>query len=208
MPSFLATSGTEAPAASSASAWRSLRTICSGVCLFFIESPPCAHLRRSDSHSNWISFRGAGQHEEAHFEVAVANERDGEQLEADDPERYVECQIDVRDEERQGVQDAPYERREARDRTSYVRAPAPGERPIVRKPLRKAHADPCSHRSRKTHQKRHLRVPRRKRCRKQRRQRRDGSIHQANKRWLNNPQHEVLAVPRGPHLPAPKPHSL
>src|SRR5215212_7398815 len=61
MPSLLATSGTEAPVASSASAWRSLRTICSGVCLFFTESPPCAHLRQSDSHSNWISFRGAAQ---------------------------------------------------------------------------------------------------------------------------------------------------
>src|SRR5215210_3227228 len=61
MPSLLATSGTGAPAASSASAWRSLRTICSEVCLFFTESPPCAHLGRSDSHSNWISFRGAGQ---------------------------------------------------------------------------------------------------------------------------------------------------
>src|SRR5215207_8348974 len=65
MPSLLATSGTEAPAASSASAWRSLRTICSGVCLFFIESPPSTHLGRSDSHSNWISFRGAGHHNHA-----------------------------------------------------------------------------------------------------------------------------------------------
>src|SRR5215210_4213370 len=61
MPSLLATSGIEAPAASSASAWRSLRMICSGVCLLFIESPPSTHLGRSDSHSNWISFRGAGQ---------------------------------------------------------------------------------------------------------------------------------------------------
>src|SRR5215203_6524856 len=60
MPSFLAISGTEAPAASSASASRSMRTICCGVCLFFIENPPCAHLRPSDSHSSWISFRGAG----------------------------------------------------------------------------------------------------------------------------------------------------
>src|SRR5215208_3543204 len=56
IPSLLATSGTEAPAASSASASRSLRTICSGVCLFFIESPPSAHLGRLDSHSNWLSF--------------------------------------------------------------------------------------------------------------------------------------------------------
>src|SRR5215218_3945349 len=61
MPSFLAISGTEAPVASSASASRSMRTICCGVCLFFIENPPCAHLGPSDSHSNWISFRGAGQ---------------------------------------------------------------------------------------------------------------------------------------------------
>src|SRR5215207_10097591 len=62
MPSLLATSGTEAPAASSASAWRSLRMICSGVCLLFIESPsPPAHLGPLDSHSNWISFREAGQ---------------------------------------------------------------------------------------------------------------------------------------------------
>src|SRR5215211_7624279 len=64
IPSLLATSGTEAPAASSASASRSLRTICSGVCLFFIESPPFAHLGRLDSHSNWLSFWGAG-HERA-----------------------------------------------------------------------------------------------------------------------------------------------
>src|SRR5215218_2026653 len=62
MPSFLAISGTEAPVASSASASRSMRTICCGVCLFFIENPPCAHLGPSDSHSNWISFRGAGHH--------------------------------------------------------------------------------------------------------------------------------------------------
>src|SRR5215217_3977839 len=60
MPSFLAISGTEAPGAGSASASRSMRTICCGVCLFFIENPPCAHLRPSDSHSSWISFRGAG----------------------------------------------------------------------------------------------------------------------------------------------------
>src|SRR5215211_263650 len=61
MPSRLATSGTEAPAANSASASRSLRTICSGVCLLFIESPPFARLGPSDSHSSRISFRGAGQ---------------------------------------------------------------------------------------------------------------------------------------------------
>src|SRR5215207_10004849 len=63
MPSSLATSGTEAPEASFSSAWRSLRTICSGVCLFFIESPPSARFGRLDSHSSWISFRGAGQTE-------------------------------------------------------------------------------------------------------------------------------------------------
>jgi hypothetical protein len=39
-----------------------MRTICSGVCLFFIESPsPSAHLGPLDSHSIWISFRGAAQ---------------------------------------------------------------------------------------------------------------------------------------------------
>src|SRR5829696_5520025 len=69
MPSLLATSGTEAPAASSASAWRSLRTICSGVCLFFIESPPSTHLGRSDSHSSWISFRGAGQSPPIYYDL-------------------------------------------------------------------------------------------------------------------------------------------
>src|SRR5215207_3478792 len=63
MPSFLATSGLEAPAAIWASATRSLRTICSGVCLFFIENPPFAHSGPSDSHSSRISFRGAGQRE-------------------------------------------------------------------------------------------------------------------------------------------------
>src|SRR5829696_3514025 len=61
MPSFLAASGLEAPAAISASATRSLRTICSGVCLFFIENPPFAHSGPSDSHSSRISFRGARQ---------------------------------------------------------------------------------------------------------------------------------------------------
>src|SRR5829696_8707284 len=67
MPSLLATSGTEVPAASSASAWRSLRTICSGVCLFFnFESPPSTHLGRSDSHSSWISLRGADQGPDDH----------------------------------------------------------------------------------------------------------------------------------------------
>src|SRR5215218_8117012 len=64
IPRSFATCGTEAPAASFASASRSLRTICSGVWrLFFTESPPpsLAHLEQSDSHSSWISFRGAGQ---------------------------------------------------------------------------------------------------------------------------------------------------
>src|SRR5215204_4632051 len=60
MPSSLATSGTAAPAASFASAWRSLRTICSGECRLPIKSPPYAHLGLSDSHSNWTRFWGAG----------------------------------------------------------------------------------------------------------------------------------------------------
>jgi hypothetical protein len=51
----------EHPAASSASASRSMRTICCGVCLFFLSNPPCVPLGASDSHSSWISFRGAGQ---------------------------------------------------------------------------------------------------------------------------------------------------
>src|SRR5215212_6853471 len=61
----LATSGTELPAASFASASRSLRTICSGEYPLPIQSPPSAHLGRSDSHSSWTSFRGAG-HEDPH----------------------------------------------------------------------------------------------------------------------------------------------
>src|SRR5215211_890976 len=61
MPSSLATSGTVAPAASFASAWRSLRTICSGECRLPIKSPPYARLGLSDSHSNWTRFWGAGQ---------------------------------------------------------------------------------------------------------------------------------------------------
>src|SRR5918994_5396611 len=60
MPSSLAASETVVPAASLASAWRSLRTICSGECLLPIKSPPNAHCGLSDSHSNWLSFRGAG----------------------------------------------------------------------------------------------------------------------------------------------------
>src|SRR5215210_4339962 len=60
MASCFAISGVETPAASFSSAWRSLRTICSGVCLLFIESPPFpAPFGLSDSHSSWISFRGA-----------------------------------------------------------------------------------------------------------------------------------------------------
>src|SRR5215213_1140795 len=58
----LATSGTELPAASFASASRSLRTICSGEYPLPIQSPPSAHLGRSDSHSSWTSFRGAGHY--------------------------------------------------------------------------------------------------------------------------------------------------
>src|SRR5215203_337871 len=60
MPSSLATSGTVAPAASFASAWRSLRTICSGECRLPIKSPPYARLGLADSHSNWTRFWGAG----------------------------------------------------------------------------------------------------------------------------------------------------
>src|SRR5215218_2073526 len=77
MPSLLATSGTEVPAASSASAWRSLRTICSGVCLFFIENPPSTHLGRSDSYSNWISFRGAGHRHLDRLACRIVPREDG-----------------------------------------------------------------------------------------------------------------------------------
>src|SRR5215207_1160284 len=63
MPRSLAVSGTVAPAASLASAWRSLRTICSGECRLPITSPPYAHPGLLDSHSSWTSFRGAGQHD-------------------------------------------------------------------------------------------------------------------------------------------------
>jgi hypothetical protein len=41
------------------------------VCLFFIENVPCAHIGPSDSHSNWISFRGAG-HRQLHLLQALA----------------------------------------------------------------------------------------------------------------------------------------
>src|SRR5215216_3327828 len=63
MPSSLATSGTVAPPASLASASRSLRTICSGECRLPIESSLSTALEWLDSHSSWISFRGAGQRE-------------------------------------------------------------------------------------------------------------------------------------------------
>jgi hypothetical protein len=58
------------------------------------------------------------RHDEAHIEVAVADEGDGEQLEAYDAESHVERQADVRYEERQGVQDAPDERGDAGYRSS------------------------------------------------------------------------------------------
>src|SRR5918995_2299650 len=148
------------------------------------------------------------RHEEAHVEVAVADKGDGEQLEANDPKSYVERQIDVRYEERQGVQDAAYERGEARNRTPQERTTPPGERSIVRKPLREAHANPCPHGGRKTDQKRDPRVPRSKSRRKQRRQRRNRSVHQTHEAGLHNSQYEVLAVSRGRHLPAPKSQSL
>src|SRR5918994_2421210 len=148
------------------------------------------------------------RHKEAHVEVAVADKGDGEQLEADDPESHVERQVYVRYEEGQGVQDAAYERGKARDRTPQDRAPAPGERPIVRKPLREAHADTSPHRGRKPYQKRDSGVPRRKSRRKQRRQRRNRPVHQTHETGLHNPQYEVLAVSRGRYLPAPKPQSL
>src|SRR5918995_2278976 len=127
------------------------------------------------------------RHEEAHVEVAVADKGDGEQLEANDPKSYVERQVDVRYEEREGVQDAADEGSEAGDRTPQERAPAPGERSVVRKPLREAHADSCSHRSRKPYKKCNPRVPRRKSRRKQRRQRRYRSIHQTDQGRLNDP---------------------
>src|SRR5918997_2831497 len=113
------------------------------------------------------------RHKEAHVEVAVADKGDGEQLEADDPESHVERQVYVRYEEGQGVQDAADERGEARDLTPQERAPAPGERAIVRKPLREAHADRSPHRGRKTDQESDPRIPRSKSRSKQRCQRRN-----------------------------------
>src|SRR5215210_7130188 len=60
MASSLATCGTVAPPANLASASRSLRMICSGECRLPIKSPPSTALEQPDSHSSWISFRGAG----------------------------------------------------------------------------------------------------------------------------------------------------
>src|SRR4028118_2417645 len=56
------------PSASSASASRSLRMICSGEWrMRFIESPP-ALKGENDSHIGWTSLRGAGHEEVAEFE--------------------------------------------------------------------------------------------------------------------------------------------
>src|SRR4028118_713333 len=56
------------PSASSASASRSLRMICSGEWrMRFIESPP-ALKGENDSHIGWTSLRGAGHEETAEFE--------------------------------------------------------------------------------------------------------------------------------------------
>src|SRR3712207_60554 len=60
MPSSRATSGTFAPPASLPSAWRNLRTICSGEYPLPKKSPPSARSKPSDSHSNWTEFRGSG----------------------------------------------------------------------------------------------------------------------------------------------------
>src|SRR5215204_2509337 len=75
MPSSLAASGTVAPVASFASAWRSLRTICSGECRLPIKSPPSARPGPLDSHSNWTSFRGAGQIYNPEIAEAVCRDR-------------------------------------------------------------------------------------------------------------------------------------
>src|SRR3954462_12439297 len=62
MPRALQISGTAIPLASSASASRSLRMICSGVCrMRFIGSPP-ALSGENDSHTTWLKFWGAGHH--------------------------------------------------------------------------------------------------------------------------------------------------
>src|SRR4051812_34518828 len=61
MPRALQISGTAVPLASSASASRSLRMICSGEWrMRFIESPP-ALPGENDSHIGWTSLWGAGQ---------------------------------------------------------------------------------------------------------------------------------------------------
>ena len=89
MPSSLATSGTEALRPVLASAWRSLRTICSGVCLFFIESPPpSAHLGPLDSHSSRISFRGAGHQALDPNGVAITSDQSGIKNVNSDPGQY------------------------------------------------------------------------------------------------------------------------
>src|SRR3712207_9197667 len=67
-----------------------------------------------------------GRDEKAHPEVAVADERDRQQLEADHPERHVERQVHLRQQERQRVQDPPYERRNTRDRAPQKRMPEIG----------------------------------------------------------------------------------
>src|SRR3954463_5277334 len=61
MPRALQISGMATPLASSASASRSLRMICSGEWrIRFIESPP-ALTGENDSHIGWTRLRGAGQ---------------------------------------------------------------------------------------------------------------------------------------------------
>jgi hypothetical protein len=62
------------------------------------------------------AYLDSGDHK-AHVEVAAAYKGDGEQLETNDPKSHVERQVDVRYEERQGVQDSTDERGEARDGT-------------------------------------------------------------------------------------------
>src|SRR6478672_8924763 len=67
MPRALQTSGMAVPLASSASASRSLRMICSGEWrMRFIGSPP-ALTGENDSHIGWISLRGAGHRLTDHF---------------------------------------------------------------------------------------------------------------------------------------------
>src|SRR4051812_38292969 len=61
MPNLRATAAMVEPLASSPSAWRSLRTICSGEYPLPIESPPRSLLGLLDSHRNWTKSQGAGQ---------------------------------------------------------------------------------------------------------------------------------------------------